>query len=259
MRHALDLLGADSEPNHLPFAFSLGCIVHELLDHFLHRIQRRLPVCPVAVRDMPMEELKAQGTFFDRNHTLIVRLLLGRCIHKAIDHLTFALAGINVLLHTRFRGIDGHGTRDVSGAVSHNNVRHVHVELGWVACLADKSLPEPIKGRRGDLRRCPAHADDWSACSSGGLLHNWRYRLILCHFPCCTQASCLKPAHRILKAWKLLDDVALDALLVLCACPKVGKVRDGLKLEGLGHVRHNLGINPGIAGEELSERRHGEN
>mmetsp|Transcript_14848 Transcript_14848/g.31105 ORF Transcript_14848/g.31105 Transcript_14848/m.31105 type:complete len:248 (+) Transcript_14848:1342-2085(+) len=247
MRRASDLLGTDSKPNDLPLAFGLGCILDELLDHFLHRVQRRLPVCPVAVRDMSMEELKAQGAFFDRNHTLIVRLLLGPCIHQAIDHLTLALAGINVLLHARFRGIDCHGTCNVSGAVSHDNIRHIHVELGWVACLADKSLPETIKGRRGDLRRCPAHAHDRCADGSRRLLHDWRYGLVLRQLPCCTQASCLKPARRILEARKLLDDVALDALLVLCGCPKIGKVRDGLKLEGLGHVRHNLGINPGIA------------
>mmetsp|Transcript_20561 Transcript_20561/g.30945 ORF Transcript_20561/g.30945 Transcript_20561/m.30945 type:complete len:209 (+) Transcript_20561:377-1003(+) len=207
---------------------------------------------------MPMEELKAQGTFFDRNHTLIVRLLLGRCIHKAIDHLTFALAGIDVLLHTRFGGIDGHGTGNVSGTVSHNDVRHIHVELGWVACLADKSLPEPIKGRRGNVRRCPAHAHDWCADGSRGLLHDWRYCLVLRQLPGCTQTRRLKPARRFLEAGQLLDYVALDALLVLCARPKVSEVRDGLKLEGLCHVSHNLGINPGITLKELSKRRHGD-
>merc|ERR1719361_2191221 len=94
-----DLRGANAEPDNTPLAFVFGRIINELINHLLHGVQWCLPVSPVAIRDMAVEELHAQRSLLDGDHALIVCLTLGLWIHDAVNDLTLALIGIDVLRH----------------------------------------------------------------------------------------------------------------------------------------------------------------
>mmetsp|Transcript_31409 Transcript_31409/g.98485 ORF Transcript_31409/g.98485 Transcript_31409/m.98485 type:complete len:239 (+) Transcript_31409:1581-2297(+) len=210
---------------------------------------------------MAVEEFHAQRALLDRNDTLIVSLTPCLRIHKAVHDLALALTGIDVFLHALAGGIDGHGPSQVAGAVGHDHVRDVHLELLWVASLEDEGLPKPIPGRCGHLRRGPSHADNRPAGirSSRGcrtLCRGWSSRLALRQLPSCTQACDLKlgPRRRcIAEGGNLLNDVSLHALLVLLAGPKVREIGDGLELQTLSHVVDDLGVNPALALEELAQ------
>jgi len=122
VRYTLDLIGSNTEADHITFAIIAGRVVHQLLDHVLDRIHRRLPKHPETIRDMAMEELHPQRTLFHCDHTLVVSFLFRHRVYQTVYHLPCTLAGINVLLDTLACRIDGHGSCQIAGPVSYDHV-----------------------------------------------------------------------------------------------------------------------------------------